>query len=676
MSLDAFGLVSPQSSVSRINFIALEKEELVSIIGKLVYFDTVVQGDVYRSIGTVSNIITENSLFGNAYDTVISQGLDLQGASKDLRKSSFSVQAVFVKRDGEREWKQYGAALPTSPSTNSRVHILGEEALEEITAGIELPSIGFFRGMNSYLPINTPDFGGKRGSYHSGVLGRSGSGKTAMYGFVMGSYMRHEQHAILVIDPQGQWSNENGFVFSPQRFAKALGRKVDVVRIGEDVRIPMNIDVLSQLMDRTKAWTRFRRMGGENQAIFSREVAERIAREDLSLEPRTVLSKVFGSIANSQSALRRIYADPKTREPFQEELRTLIGEHSEDEDGNEIPFDAETLEDTENSWESILRSFKPLLNLFSKQNMSGGTRRSLNGPNGVLSEVFQVRDENSAPAPYVIIDMSPDVTNAAKAAMNKNDDLFAMQALLDDEDVKALLLQVLLAEMKKSSEVAFSEGNGNLNTQIVFDEAWRFAPEGKASEPVMALASQLEGFALDTRKFGIGWTYILQSPGDLKTGIWRQLSYVYAGYGLVGEDVRRLESLTDDVSQIDLYRQFISPAATGQYPFMILGSISPLVFTTSPTFTNVFTTGEDFLDANEAWIKRITNARMLPRVTSRSVDPTETLKSAKRAPVASETKSYKVGKVYETSAPQFVAEDEPKVIESKNDDGLMDEAPF
>jgi len=673
--MSAFGLVSTQSSVSTINFIALEQDDLVSIIGKLVYFDTEVQGDTYRSLGTVSNIVTENSLFGNAYDTVISQGVDIQGASKDLRKSTFSIQAVFVRRAGETSWNQYGAALPTSPSTKAKVHLLDEAALGELTANVELPSIGRFRGLDTYLPINTPDFGGKRGSYHTGVLGRSGSGKTAEYGFVMGTYMRHEQHAMLVIDPQGQWANENGFVFSPQRFAKALGREVTVARIGEDVRIPMDIDVLSKLMDKTKAWTRFRRMGGENQAIFSREVAERIAHANLNDEAQQVLTKVFLSIANSEAALRRIYADPKTREPFQEELRTLCGEHSVDEEGNEIPFDQETLKDTEASWESILKSFKPLLNLFSSKNLIGGVRRPFTGNNGLLEDVFKVRSETSAPAPYVIIDMSPDVSNAARAALNKNDSLVAMQNLLDDGDVKALLLQVMLREMKKASEAAFAVGGGNLNTQIVFDEAWRFAPEGKASEAVMELATQLEGFALDTRKFGIGWTYILQSPGDLKTGIWRQLSYVHAGYGLVGEDIRRLESLTDDVNQINLYRQFISPAATGQYPFMILGSVSPLIFTTSPTFVNVFTSGEEFLQANQKWVNRITTARQLPRVTASFLDPSETIKSAKRAPASAESKAYKVGKNYETSTPQT------QVIAPSGDkdtfvEGMVDETPF
>ena len=109
---------------------------------------------------------------------------------------------------------------------------------------------------------------------------------------------------------------------------------------------------------------------------------------------------------------------------------------------------------------------------------------------------------------------------------------------------------------------------------------------------------------------------------------------------------------------------------------MILGSISPLIFTTSPTFTNIFNTGEEFLTANGAWINRITTSRGLPRVTARSIDPSDTIKSVKRAPVTAGDKSYKVGKVYETSKPQTVVENAPKPNISSVDENLLDDTPF
>lgn len=648
---NTFGYVAPQSTNQFINFIAADQQDrLLSVVGKMMYFDSEVEGRTYRAIGTVTDIRTENNLFNPQINSLVAQGNYNSEISKDIRLSSFVTQAVFVKDDKSSEWLQSAAYLPTSPDTHTTVHLLDEAALEEMTAGLVLPSVGTFRGLNMPLPINTPDFGGNRGAYHSGILGKSGSGKTSGYTFVLSTYMRHEQHAIVVIDPQGQWSNENGFIFSPQRFAKALGRDVKLIRIAEEVKLPRDPDLLGRLIEQMKAWTRLRRMGAENQAIFSQEVAERIVRENLDEDPRKVMSKVFLAVANSQAAMRRIYADEKLRDVFRDELRVLAGEPDTSRDDYEEPTQ-EDLDDTEAAWESILKVFQPLLNLFSSQNLHGEKRHPLGGAKGFLSDIFQVRKEGGKPAPYVVIDMSPNTKTHAKRELNKNDIESHMAAMLDKDAVKALILQVLFQEIKKASETAFAVSGGNLNTQIVFDEAWRYAPEGKSIPEIEELATMLEGFAFDTRKFGIGWTYILQSPSDLKKGIWSQLTYIYAAYGLVGGDIKVLEERYSDLSQTEIYKGFISPASTGVYPMMIIGSISPLIFTNAPTFLNMFTDAQQFIDANQKWISGLTTKNGLGRVTASVVDPTQIRPSAKsRGEV--ESRSYRVGKNYDTSTPQ------------------------
>ena len=665
---NAFGYVAPQSTNQFINFIAADQQEqLLSVVGKMMYFDTRIEGRTYRAIGTVTDIKTENNLFNPAINSLVAGGNYNSEISKDIRLSSFVTQAVFVKEDDATEWSQSAAYLPTSPDTHTQVRLLDEEVLEEMTAGMTLPSIGTFRGLNMPLPINTMDFGGKRGAAHSAVLGKSGSGKTASYTFVLSTYMRHEQHAIVVIDPQGQWSNENGFIFSPQKFAEGLGREVKLIRIAEEVMLPKDPELLGRLIEQMKAWNRLRRMGAENQAIFSQEVAERIIRQDLNKDSRTILSKVFLGIADSQSAMRRIYADEKIRENFKKELYALAGyEGDKDAPDYEEPT-PEDLEDVEASWESILKVFQPLLNLFSSTNLHGEKRHALGGEKGILTDIFQVRKEGGKPAPYVVIDMSPNIRNHARQALNKNDVEAYMAALIDKESVKALILQVLFQEIKKASETAFAVSGGNLNTQIVFDEAWRYAPEGKAIPEIEELANMLEGFAFDTRKFGIGWTYILQSPSDLKRGIWSQLTYIYAAYGLVGNDIKVLEERYSDLSQTEIYKGFISPSSTGIYPIMIIGSISPLIFTNAPTFLNMFTDAQQFLDANRKWINEILTGRGLPVINAKVVDPKMMKNMSRTQKGKVETKSYRVGKNYETSAPQTVVTKAPVEVETDDD---------
>jgi hypothetical protein len=502
---------------------------------------------------------------------------------------------------------------------------------------------------------------------------------TALSGMLLSAFMCHESHAIFVIDPQGQWANENGMPLSPQKIAKGLGRKVTVLRISEDVRMPMDAEVFGRMMDKLELWKRFRRMGGENRDVFSREVAERIANlrdSEFNDTPRNVLTKIFKDIAYSPSTMSRIYAKGERQEMFRDELLRLIGEPIETPDGEYEIVTQEDKADIERNWESILSAFTPLHSLFSKTNLNGDKRKPLGGKNGFMTEIFKVRSANDKePAPYVIIDMSPNIKLHAKAEIAQGDAILNMQKVLDNADIKALMLMIVLQEMKRASETAFATSfGGNLNTQIVFDEAWRFAPEGKASPEIEELASMLEGFALDTRKFGIGWTYILQSPGDLKTGIWRQLTYVVAGYGLVGDDVKRLESLTDDVEQVELYRQFISPTATNEYPFMFMGPISPLIFSTSPTFLNAFTNVPDFLEANKHWIDPIIKKRGLPALTAeymaQPLDKETVPKKQK------EEKEYGVGKNYNTSEPQTKVKEQKTVKPAQKVEGEVAPPPF
>ena len=680
MSESSFGFTSTNSTSKNVNFVAFDKESPDAVVGRLVYFDIDVNGELYRSIGTVTSMLTENGLFSSGFEMASSRGLGAEVQSKDVRKSSIDIQAVF-KKDEEGIWQQHGSALPTSPNTRARVELLTDETVTEMLQGADYPTLGKFRGLKTAnVPLNIPNFDSNRGAVHQIILGRSGGGKTAMAAMLLSAYMSHENHAIFVIDPQGQWSNENGIPFSPQKFARGLGREVTVLRMSEDIRLPMDPDLFGRMMDKLNLWSRFRRMGSENRGAFSREVGERISKlsfQDYDTEPRELLSKIFKDIAYSSSAISRIYAATDKQEQFRNELLQLAGEPIYNSEGEEQILTDEDYEDIENNWENILFAFKPLHSLFSSSNLDGGKRQSMGGDRGFLNDVFQVRGKNpTKPAPYVIVDMSPNIKLHAKAGLAKNDNSLAMQKVLDNGDIKALMLQMILAEMKKASEVAFATGGGgNLNTQIVFDEAWRFAPEGRNTPEIEELANMLEGFALDTRKFGIGWTYILQSPADIKTGIWKQVSFVFSAYGLVGEDVRKLETLTDDVSQVDLYRQFISPAATGDYPFMVMGPISPLIFSTSPTFFNAFNTVHDFLEANKGWVQAITKRRGMSNITPEYM--MSVLESKKPNSAVSEDKEFAVGKdTNKPSAKPQTAVKKPTEPVKKDDNGVLPGLPF
>lgn len=711
-----FGYITSESSSSRLKIAAYADSANIPVVGRTVFVDIELEDGFYRALGTVTDISTRNTTLANSnFAIAASKGATGNTTGTDTREFTLKIQSTFYRANENDPWSKASSAFPTSPATKTEVALLGEEQIAELVADDDdVVFLGTMRGLPGVsAPLTVPNFSSQRGAAHSAIVGKSGSGKTSFSTFLLSSQMSHEDHAIIIIDPQGQWSNENGFLFSPQKFAAALGREVSVLRVSEDIQLPMNETILGRLFDHVDLWGRgFQRMGNENKQAFSDEVADRIARKAFStkgglaaLDPKTMLSDIFASIAKSNSTLRRIYASDDRVDALRRTLQLLAGITPVivDKDGNENEelIEDEEWEDVASTWNRLLPRFIPLINLFSTVNLNNGKRRALGGPRGFLTDVMQVRSADPAkPAPYVILDMSSDVTTKAKgdyAAATKAGDeseilSTQMRVMLDNDEIKALIVSTVLDEIKASSEEAFAAGNGNLNTQIVFDEAWRYAPNvapGQSDTPIGKLTAQLEGFALDTRKYGIGWTYILQSPSDLNRGIWRQLSFVYTAYGIIGADKKMLGDLMDEKerdAQMGLYDQFAPPASTGRYPFMLNGPVSPLIFTNTPVFIDAYNSIGDFIFHNKEWIDRIVARRNLIPVNAAALAVGG--KSARKPNVGKEPVSFRIGaspKVAPASKPQSVVEltSAPRATKvapvahpETNEDFLVDEPPF
>lgn len=710
-----FGIVTSGSSSSFLRVAAFKSSASKPIVGRTVVVDISLDDGDYRALGTVTDISTRNSTLENDnYAVAMSSERSGNFHGTDVRSFGLKIQSTFYRTDSESRWQKASSAFPTSPPTGTIVRMLTADDIPDLLADDdEIVHLGKMRGLSGTdSPNIVPNFSSQRGATHSGIVGRSGSGKTAFSSFLLASQFSHENHAIIVIDPQGQWANENGFLFSLQKFAASLGREVSVLRVAEDIQLPMKEEILGRLFDQVDLWGRgFQRMGAENKQAFSDEIATQIASRFYrkgglkDADPRELLSSIFESLANSRGALKRIYASEDRIESLKRVLLLMAGITPvvKDNEGNEIEevIEPDEWEDVENTWNRLLPRFIPLLNLFLPVNLQGGKRHPLGGHNGFLTGVMQVRGTNpEKPAPYVILDMSSDTTNKAKseyAAGTGADDnaavLAQMRVILDNADIKALIVSMVLDEIKSSSEEAFADGGGNLNTQVVFDEAWRYAPNitaGQQDTPIGALSAQLEGFALDTRKYGIGWTYILQSPSDLNRGIWRQLAFVYTGYGIIGADKKMLGDLMDEKerdAQMGLYDQFAPPSATGVYPFMINGPISPLIFTNTPVFIDAYNSVEEFITANKKWIDRIVARRNLTPVNPAflgvekarkksaplpAVTGSKSEGKASEAPATSDSReqaAFRVGgspKTGASSVPQYVAP-EAKSSKSSND---------
>lgn len=398
--------------------------------------------------------------------------------------------------------------------------------------------------------------------------------------YLLAGQLRHRDHGIIIVDPQGQWAAEEGMAFSLQGFAAELGRNVRVRRISDHLRLSKDANLFCSLLGKTRFLPEITKMADTTQEIFLDELAK-VVRDTDNWEDeksdrfmRDILTQL---VDPNQKYVSRIYADETRQERLREAIDDILA--------------------ASKRFQEVLRIFSAIHNLFQATNPVGGTRHSL------WNEITAVFDRPAnTPAPLLILDMSSQPVPGM-------DDAAAMAAadayeVLENDSVKAAVLRNLFKELKRASEDRFRNGK-NLNTMVVLDEAWRYAPNpmGVEDKEIVELSRELAGYARDTRKFGIGWLYISQSTRSVNFNIWDQMSIRIFGFGLSGGDLDKMGEIVDDRSSLKLYRGFGSPRSTGRYPFLLTGPVSPLSANATPVVLQAYTDFQHFRDDNINWIK-------------------------------------------------------------------------
>ena len=492
-------------------------------------------GDGFElAIGTVTEVTTTNKWmeedsFRGVASIAEDDDITFSGDSGDLRNAKIRLQAAWRKANPDSEWIPSGPSLRMSPATGQAVRLLDGTIIGELTKAVEDKHyIGNLGGTEALpLPLSIPDFSGPAGAIHLGIYGQSGSGKSQMTAYLLAGQMRHSNMGMIIVDPQGQWAAEEGMAFSLQGFAAELGKDVRVVRISEHLQLSRDANLFTTLLGKTRFLKEVTKMSEDTQTLVLDEMAKIIKDvEDWHTEDsKTLMLNIFTTLINpSAKYMSRIYADESRQDRLREAIIEIV--------------------ESEKRAKEVLRLFSPIHNLFQPTNPMGGARHSLWAE---ISSVFE-RDGLS-PAPLLILDMS------SKAPPGMNDELAMATAdayeVLENDSVKAAILRNLFATLKRASEAKFRDGV-NLNTMVILDEAWRYAPSPQQTDDpeIVELTRELAGYARDTRKFGIGWLYISQSTRSVNLNIWDQMSIRVFGFGLSGIDLDKIAEIVDDKSSL------------------------------------------------------------------------------------------------------------------------------
>ena len=585
MTTNDIGMVGSPSTTARVTVDILEDATGFPLRGQLVSLTHRMDNRYLIALGTVTEIKTLNRWHEdpNMRGVLKRHGsLPHLSAVGDVRTADVAVQAVYLAdhenpSDGEPPMES-GGSLAMSPTTGGQVRRITDTFLSDLLRRHreEIVYLGSAYGMEDVkLPLTLRHFGpadqgGAGEAYHTGIFGMTGSGKSGFAAYLLAAYARHPSLGILVMDPQGQFASEVGLPFSLQEWAESIGRRVDVLSVSQDLRLRQNAPLLIELLQQTRFFRDLLVIRGPQP--YESAVAEftRVLQGQTgwsNVDALTVLRNILTALRSDPAAIQRIYAQPQGQQRLLTQMNAMLTD----------PVQLQMAMDL----------FGPLHSLFTDRNPAGGARRS-------MEVVLQgLLDPDEDPRPVLIIDLS-------SSALGTAIDSDSPAAILESTPIKARLLREICSVVNRVAEQRFIE-NRSLNTMVVFDEAQRFAAEAPEDEESKALADRLVDYVRTTRKYGLGWTFITQEVASLRRGIYAQLRVRSFGYGLTsGTELQRLRETIGDPEALELYRSFVDPQAIrpSEYPFMLMGPVSPLSFTGAPVFLSVYTDFEKFRSDN------------------------------------------------------------------------------
>lgn len=551
------------------------------LVGALVGFDAKQDGKEICSVGQIVGIELKNRWHEDSvFRNLVKRTGEIPPITnrQDTRTADLVVGATFKKENEGYDPEVLGMV----PPTGTQVFRMEQNLLDRMLALYqeEIFYLGRAYANDILYPMWLKHFGssdqgigGAGEAYHIGVFGKTGSGKSGLAKMMLCGYGRHTSMGILVIDPQGEFSQElSGKRIGRQdlpldEVLKSQGRDVQVYRINQ-----IQLDDWDTFEDLLATLGFLEELGIPKASVDnSKKAAERI-RQGLQ-KSKTRLDDL-----STEDAFRQvldIVSDPDVAKYIYKTARSQdVIEHAK-----RMQNDSEMAKGAFEKW-------KHLSSLFDK----GGDRKRLYNYNGagIINELLE---GNQAKCPVIAIDIS--------RQGNQREGFWS-------ESLEKRILGKLLSILVHRSADSLTTGK-SANVLVVLDEAHRHAPSGRLDEDSESerLRSLLRSAVRETRKYGLGWMFISQTLGGLDNQILQQLRILAFGFGLaMGSERDRLRDFVGgDKRALELYESFRDPQSfprkeLQEFPFMAVGPISPLAFSGRPVFFTMFTDMAEFIAKN------------------------------------------------------------------------------
>jgi hypothetical protein len=573
---ERLGVVGSPSSTAQLALDILGSAVTRKLVGELALFRFSQDASPHYALGQITEVQLRNIWHEDpTMRSLIRQRgrVDAVSERQDTHLGQMVISAVF-RKGGAVGYEP--SILGTVPATGTPIHLVNDPVLDELLRPYryQIFYLGHVYGSKPRLPLwfkhfdRGPDGAGE--AYHLGIFGKTGSGKSVLAKMILLAYARYPKMALLIIDPQGEFARDMRKGAGSGEFALPVG---DVARkLGKQ---PVVLTVRNLVLDRWELFEKilfesqfFERLTipkGENREPACDILADKLQKGGIRLADlhlRTSFDKAW-QLLQDDKVQRVFYRTDASRARF----------HTALHDANADEF---------------FRDFwGPVAELFRED------RKDAKSINKALAWLLALNNDNGSTRdnrPILVIDLSKEQA----------------QGLFWNDLIQSLVIKRLLDGVSQTAEHFYKE-NQSLNALVVIDEAHRLAPRELPSDGDAArgVRNVLIDAARTTRKYGLGWLFISQTLSSLHPEILQQLRIFFFGFGLgLGQEFQSLRQLVGSSgTALDLYQLFRDPhsafdARSRQYSFMTIGPVSPLSFSGSPLFLNVFNTVEAFLETN------------------------------------------------------------------------------
>lgn len=576
------GSTGSPSTTLEISIDIREDFSLRRVLGQMVYVVLREDGRDVLVIGQVVSVETINKWHEDpAFKGVIKRHGKLPHLSEqaDNRIAKISVQASYDLSTLDPE----GYILGNSPSTGLDVEVLTNEVMDDLMAPYKdsITYLGKFYNTDVHAPFWFKHFdkddlenreAGAGDAYHIGVFGKTGSGKSNTAATMLLGYAKNSHNMnIMILDPQAQFYNDRELLPGDESFADAIkkaGMTYTKLNILRDVYLPAET---GELFGEMLVGTQF------IQQAFGKFYTD----EKIEEARDGVISYIVNRLKSASFSLETVDADTLLREMLAHFAQKTVGEGRGGEPEwskfvTSVYGTRTTRDRLQTQVDAVHRGLASLPNVVNSWKRALQFFQKFDGDRQKVSIDRLVAGMIEGKGNVVVLNLLDNTAN----------DL--------SENIQAVFVNEIEKRIVESGASLY--GKRRANCLIVLDEAHRFISYDNADPRIHELTREIIGSVRTTRKYGIGYMFITQTIDSMDDEIINQMRVFAFGYGLTsGNELKKISNIINNQHAIRLYQSFIDPSSNHKYPFMFYGPISPLSFTGSPLFVNMYT-GSEGLD--------------------------------------------------------------------------------